>query len=264
VFVTITCPLALQLYTLDGRSNSMFTKLFLSPLKLIPQPATAVSLSVVLNIFFGRYPDLKNQLSELSGKIFEFAIEDMNESYFMMVDDQGGVTVHTYCDNISHVTMSGSISAFLSLLFQTTDPDSLFFSRALSLSGETDTGLHFKNILNNVDINWEQELSTLFGSVAATTLMTMARQVQGVGEQGKEKVESELEKWMDEQNLPLKEKFDTFSEQIDALQKQADQLEKTISRIDKRLALSKPKPALTLTTKSKPSQSKSTREPSKA
>ncbi|MBF0358338.1 MAG: SCP2 sterol-binding domain-containing protein [Magnetococcales bacterium] len=248
----------------------MFNKLLLSPLKLIPQPATAVSLSVVLNIFFDRYPDLKKQLSELSGKIFEFAVEDMGESYYMMVDDQGGVTVHTYCDNISHVTMSGSINAFLSLLFQTTDPDSLFFSRALSLSGETDTGLHFKNILNNVDINWEEELSSLFGAVAARTLMSMARQVQIAGEKSKEKVESEIEQWMDEQNLPLKEKFDDFSEQIDELQKRTEQLEKTISRLDKKIALSRPKntakstPALKLTTKSTPSQSKSTREPAKA
>jgi predicted lipid carrier protein YhbT len=242
----------------------MLKSLLLSPLKIIPQPATAVSLGIVLNIFFSRYPDLKKQLSELSGKIFEFAVEDLEESYYMMVDDQGGVTIHTYCDNISHVTMSGSTSAFLSLLFQTTDPDSLFFSRALNLSGETDTGLHFKNILNNVDINWEQELSTLFGSVVGKSLMTMARQAQGVGEQGKEKVEEEIESWMNEQNLPLKEKFDDYSSGVEELVNKTEQLEKAISRINKKLSLSQPKAPAKSEEEVESSQSKPTREPTKA
>ncbi|MBF0195699.1 MAG: SCP2 sterol-binding domain-containing protein [Magnetococcales bacterium] len=246
----------------------MLKSLLLSPLKIIPQPATAVSLGVVLNLFFSRYPDLKKQLSELSGKIFEFAVEDLDESYYMMVDDQGGVSIHTYCDNISHVTMSGSTSAFLSLLFQTTDPDSLFFSRALNLSGETDTGLHFKNILNNVDINWEQELTTLFGSVVAKSLMTMAKQAHEVGEQGKEKVEEEIESWMKEKNLPIKEKFDEYSSEIEDLVNKTEQLEKAISRINKKLSLSKPKaPEETIVpeeTEVDSSQPKTTKEPTKA
>jgi predicted lipid carrier protein YhbT len=239
----------------------MLKSLLLSPFKIIPQPATAVSLGVVLNIFFSRYPDLKKQLSELSGKIFEFAVEDLEESFYMMVDDQGGVTIHTYCDNISHVTMSGSTSAFLSLLFQTTDPDSLFFSRALNLSGETDTGLHFKNILNNVDINWEQELTSLFGSVVAKSLMTIARQAQEVGEQGKEKVEEDIENWMGEKKLPLKEKFDNYSSGVDELVEKTEQLEKALSRINKKLSLSQPKAPAKV---AEPSQPEPTREPTKA
>jgi O2-independent ubiquinone biosynthesis accessory factor UbiT len=215
----------------------MLTNLLLAPLKFIPQPATAVSLSIVLNVFFSRYPDLKDQLSQLSGKIFEFEVEDLEESFFMMVDDQGSVNIHTYCDNIANVTMSGSTSAFLSLLFQTTDPDSLFFSRALNLSGETDTGLHFKNILNNVDINWEQELTVLLGSSIAQSLMALARQAQGVSEQGKEKIESEIENWMEQQNLPLKQKFETFQSQVEALAEQTSKLEKSLSRVEKKQAL---------------------------
>jgi O2-independent ubiquinone biosynthesis accessory factor UbiT len=221
----------------------MLTNLLTIPLKLMPQPATAVSLSIVLNIFFSRYPDLKKQLSELSGKIFEFGVDDLDESFYMMVDDQGGVTIHTYCDNIPNVTMSGTSSAFLSLLFQTADPDSLFFSRALDLSGETDTGLHFKNILNNVDIDWERELATLFSAPVARTLMSLARQVEGIGGQGKEKVESEIEDWMEEHNLPLKAKFETFQSHLEALQEQTDRLEKSISRVGKKLTLPKPKVA---------------------
>ncbi len=242
----------------------MLTNLLKAPLKMMPQPVTAVSLGVVLNVFFARYPDLKQQLSELSGKIFEFEVEDLEESFYMTADDQGGVTIHTYCDNIPNVTMSGSSNAFLSLLFQTTDPDSLFFSRALNLSGETDTGLHFKNILNNVDIDWEQELASLFGAPVASYLMAMARQVQSLGEQGKEKVESEIENWMEENELPLKSKFETLQEQLEELEEKTERLEKSISRVSKKLSSAKPKaPAKPKTaTKAKaPAKSKSAAKP---
>lgn len=215
----------------------MLHRLLNVPLKLIPQPVTAVTLSIVLNLFFSRYPDLKKQLSELSGKIFEFEVTDLEESYFMSIDNQGSVSIHTYCDTLPHVTMSGHTKAFLSLLFQTTDPDSLFFSRTLTLSGETDTGLHFKNILNNVDVDWEKELSVLFTAPVARSLMAMARQVQTVTEKSKERFDDEIEQWLEGQHLPTRGKFEPFRADVEALQARTDRLEKTLSRLSKKEAL---------------------------
>lgn len=209
----------------------MTTPWFPSPLKWIPQPVTAVTLGIILNIFFQRYPELKKRLAELSGKWFEFQVEDLEHSFFMVVDDGGEVRIHTYSDNLPNVTMAGSSSAFLALLFSTKDPDSLFFARDLKLSGETDTGLHFKNILDNVEIDWEKELASFIGTPLAHVSNRILEQMKRAREQAWEKTESEFDAWMGEKGIPRKSQLETFQQQVNGLAEQSERLERSVSRV---------------------------------
>ncbi|MBF0214615.1 MAG: SCP2 sterol-binding domain-containing protein [Magnetococcales bacterium] len=215
----------------------MLSPLFTLPFQLIPKPVTAVTLGIVLNLFFKRYPDLKERLTELSGKVFEFHVEDQSQSFFMEVTHDGEVLIHTYADSLPHVVMSGKVSAFLALLFSTTDPDSLFFSRQLQLSGETDTGLRFKNILDNVEIDWEKELSLLFGASGARNLMTLASRARQNSEQAKNRLESTLEQWIAQQNPPRAGQLQALKGQAEAVSKDIERIEGRISRASKRFAL---------------------------
>ncbi len=207
------------------------------PLKFVPQPLTAVSLGIVLNLFFNRYPELKERLAELNGKVFEFEVEDLEESFFMVVDDGGEVRIHTYSDSVPHVTMSGSSGAFLSLLFSVSDPDSLFFTRQLKLSGETDTGLAFKNLLDNVDIDWERELTVLVGAIPARALIAMAERAKSLAEQGKEKSEQEFEKWMEDRGIPRKSQLELFQKEVEALADSTERLERSVTRVERKSSL---------------------------
>lgn len=215
----------------------MIMSLLSQPLKMIPHPVTAVSLSIILNLFFTRYPELKERLKELEGKIFQFEIEDLGESLYMTVDDIGGVSIHTYCDSIPHVTMTGKTTAFLSLLFHTSDPDSLFFSRQLNLSGETDTGLRFKNLLDNVELDWERELGSLVGRTAAKALMSMARSTRQTGKRSKEIIETEVENWLQDYGFPARSQLQGFSQDVTQLQERLEKLEKSVSRLAKKRAV---------------------------
>ncbi|MBF0296029.1 MAG: SCP2 sterol-binding domain-containing protein [Magnetococcales bacterium] len=216
----------------------MLASLFAMPFKWIPGPVTAVSLGIVMNLFFQRYPELRERLKELSGKVFEFHIEDFSQSLFMEVDDMGQVLIHTYSDALPHVVMAGTGGAFLSLLFATTDPDSLFFSRQLKLSGETDTGLRFKNILDNVEIDWEKELSVLVGEAAAKGLMMMAHQARQLGTQGKSRLETEMEQWLNGQEIPRRKNLEELRRKAETLNKHLERLEGRMTRAGKRLTRS--------------------------
>ncbi|MBF0402120.1 MAG: SCP2 sterol-binding domain-containing protein [Magnetococcales bacterium] len=213
------------------------TSWFSSPLKWLPQPLTAVTLGIILNLFFQRYPELKNRLAELSGKIFQFDVEDLEQSFFMVVDEGGDVRIHTYSDTVSHVTMAGSLEAFLALLFNTRDPDSLFFARALKLSGETDTGLHFKNILDNVEIDWEKELTPWMGSMGAKAAMRALSQLQQLKEQGWDRSEVELDGWLKRQGIPRRAQWEMLQAEANELVGRVERLERSFSRVERKRAL---------------------------
>lgn len=215
----------------------MLSSVLAMPLQVIPKPVTAVTLGIVLNLFFKRYPELKERLTELAGKVFEFHVEDQSQSFFMEVTGEGEVLIHTYSDTLPHVVMSGKAAAFLALLFSTTDPDSLFFSRQLQLSGETDSGLRFKNILDNVEIDWERELALFFGRNGARALLDLAKRTQKSAEVGKGRVESALEQWIARQDTPRVGQLQALKNQAEGVAKQLERIEARLSRAAKRIAL---------------------------
>ncbi|MBF0341816.1 MAG: SCP2 sterol-binding domain-containing protein [Magnetococcales bacterium] len=215
----------------------IFSSLLALPFQVIPKPVTAVTLGIVLNLFFKRYPELKTRLTELSGKVFEFHVEDQSQSFFMEVTHDGEVLIHTYSDSLPHVVMSGQAGAFLALLFSTTDPDSLFFSRQLQLSGETDTGLRFKNILDNVEIDWEKELSVFVGASGARQLMDLAKQARKSAEQTRSRLETNLETWINRRDPPRTGQIQALKTQSETLAKELERLEGRIARAAKRLHL---------------------------
>ncbi len=207
------------------------------PLKWLPRPLTAVGLSVTLNLFFQRYPELKARLAELSGKVFQFEVEDLQHAFFMVVDEGGEVRIHTYSDTVAHVTMAGSSRAFLALLFNTRDPDSLFFARELKLSGETDTGLHFKNILDNVEIDWQRELAPWLGEKLAGATVRSVEQLQKSVGQKMDQLDGGVEEWMTQRTLPRQAQWQTFREQMDAVLERSERLQRAINRVEKKRAL---------------------------
>ena len=215
----------------------MLTDLLAAPLKLLPRPLTAVGLGIVLNVFFKRYPELKERLTELSGKIFRFSVLDLRQDFYMLIDARGEVRIHTGSDDHPNVTMAGDAAAFLALLFNTSDPDSLFFSRKLKLSGETDTGLRFKNILDNVDIDWEKELTDMFGPMTAGVLLNMSRQAQNLRDDGKVRAEGYLEGIFEDHATPRGDEMEELQADADALAARVEKLEQRLERAAHRLRL---------------------------
>ncbi|MBF0153874.1 MAG: SCP2 sterol-binding domain-containing protein [Magnetococcales bacterium] len=207
------------------------------PLQLLPASATAIGLGITINLFFLRYPDLQERLRQLEGKIFRFDVEDLQQEFFMEVAIDGRVSIHTYADEDPHVTMVGSSKAFLSLLFNTADPDSLFFSRALKMSGETDTGLHFKNILDNVDIDWEKELAAFVTTPVAQALSRLARQAREKSNQARDSMGNLVEQWMEDHHVPRQKDLTSFQDDVASLVKEVDGLDKRLTRLNHRLAL---------------------------
>lgn len=50
--------------------------------------------------------------------------------------------------------IAGTAKDFCRLALRLEDPDTLFFARRLVLEGETSIGLHLKNILDSIDLDW--------------------------------------------------------------------------------------------------------------
>lgn len=62
------------------------------------------------------------------------------------------------------VTLRAGLQDFFAMMRQESDPDTLFFQRRLQIEGDTELGLHLKNLLDATD--WDQLRTVLPGPAA--------------------------------------------------------------------------------------------------
>jgi predicted lipid carrier protein YhbT len=59
------------------------------------------------------------------------------------------------------------------------DPDTLFFSRRLCIEGDTETGVHVKNLLDALDYDWEAHFRDVLGAALGGAAFTVFRRTLG-------------------------------------------------------------------------------------
>lgn len=95
----------------------------------------------------------RQELDFLNNRPLQIQVRDFNFQFRVLLFN--GLFV-TAIQKPVEVILSGNSEDFLALMSQQVDPDTLFFQRRLSLSGNTELGLQLKNFLDA--IAWEQRL----------------------------------------------------------------------------------------------------------
>lgn len=118
-------------------------------LRLAPAPAHTRVVAFLVNRLV-RGQSIEPRLSELAGKRFCLHVHDVPLALTFEITATG----LQRSDSNADVTFRGSLHDFAALATRREDPDALFFQRRLAVEGETETGLHLKNLLDG----WEYDV----------------------------------------------------------------------------------------------------------
>ncbi len=118
-------------------------------------------------------PERMEEFREVWGRRFLFHTP-AHELALLMYMGEAGIRVHPHAGEVTDVTICGDIMALTALCLGLEDSDSLFFSRRLLITGDTSTGLLFKNILGRLDFDLRGELAERLGVHATDILWRMA------------------------------------------------------------------------------------------
>lgn len=138
----------------------------LLPLRLIPDAVHTELFARVFNHLLRGQP-LATRLPEINGKSLCIHIQDAaSELHFRIEQGHLRAAAPGHAD----VRISGKVEDYWQLATRREDPDTLFFSRRLCIEGDTETGVHVKNLLDALDYDWEAHfrdvLSASLGAVA--------------------------------------------------------------------------------------------------
>jgi predicted lipid carrier protein YhbT len=105
--------------------------------------------SIFFSLLLDSNPRFKERIKELGSKVFLFEIKDINKTFYMIIEN-GETKLLPHYKGKPDVTMSGDTATLFGLLLNRLDPDTIFFTRELMISGDTAVAVHFKNILNSL------------------------------------------------------------------------------------------------------------------
>ncbi len=119
------------------------------PLRLLPLWIEAIGMGAVMGAIVDGNRRFKERLKEIDDRLFLFDAADLNKKFYLPIKD-GDLKLLLHLKNEPDVVMKGETKVFFGLLLGKEDPDTVFFSRKLEITGDTAAAIHFKNILNSL------------------------------------------------------------------------------------------------------------------
>jgi ubiquinone biosynthesis protein UbiJ len=107
------------------------------------------------------------------------------------------------------------------------------FSGAVEIDGDVETGQAFKSILDDIEIDWEEQLARYTGDTLAHQLGNAARRVDRWLQHGRLTMEKNLSEYLQEELrlVPTRIEIENLLEDIGRLGMDADRLEARLRRL---------------------------------
>lgn len=115
--------------------------------RLPPYPPAAVA-AFLSNVLLGDALGAEN-LPAARGKVIAIHVRDTGLRLAFVVQEGGLVPLG---NAPADATISADARDFIALVLRAEDPDTLFFSRRLTLEGDTELALQIKNTLDGIDL----------------------------------------------------------------------------------------------------------------
>jgi len=131
---------------LARKLKGVFYRGIRGPLKAMPLWMEAIGVGVFISSIVDANPSFKEKLAQIDGKVFMFEARDISKRFYLHIKDKE-IKVVPHMTRAPDVTMSGKVAVLIDVLTGKEDPDTVFFSRRLEITGDTASAIHFKNIL---------------------------------------------------------------------------------------------------------------------
>ena len=203
------------------------------------QPVHIRALEGVLNRYLNLDPDTPSRFTALSGKIIAVELEGLGRTLYFAPEPNGVRIVAEYA-GVPDATLRGTPWALLRMGGLQSDSRAAreaLASGAVQIGGDVELGQRFKQILDAVEIDWEEHLSGLVGDLLAHKLGNAARAMQGWGRQAAATLGQDFAEYQQEEalNLARPDDVQNFIGAVDALRDDIERMEQRVARLRRRL-----------------------------
>ncbi len=189
------------------------------------------TLETIVNQALRLDPPSLHTLSKLSGKIIRLELSGLDLNFTLFPDNQSIVILSEY-DGEVDVQIKGAPFTLLRLLLQretvllSNNPD-------VSVTGEISVAQQLLQLLNGLDIDWEERLAQGLGDVPAHKLGTVFQQCQNYTRERTNTLQHNVTEYLQEEirHLPSRPEIENFLNAVDTLRDDFERLEQRVQRL---------------------------------
>ncbi|HEB63069.1 MAG TPA: Sterol-binding domain protein [Gammaproteobacteria bacterium] len=195
-------------------------------------PDTLINLmEKAFNHYLSSDPLTPEKLSRLDGKTIAIELSDARQTLYFTFTGQH-VEVTQAVGESPDTIIKGTLFSLAKTGVEKPGSSSIFSSN-IEIQGNSELGKQFQEILTQIDIDWEEQLSQYTGDVIAHQAGTAARILQNWVKQTFGTLQKNTTEYLQEESrdLPHPVEVNTFLSGVDQLRMDMDRLEARIHRL---------------------------------
>jgi ubiquinone biosynthesis protein UbiJ len=195
-------------------------------------PAEFISgLESVINRYLRLDPDTGARMATLAGHCIGIDLQGVDLQLYVYPGAQG-IQFKNHSDAEPDTMLHGSPLGMARLGLGNSTEKTLF-SGAVSITGDVETGQAFKAVLDDMDIDWEEQLSKLTGDIIAHQLSNTAKRAGKALGHSRRTLENDIGEYLQEELrvLPARIETENFSAAVTRISIDTDRLAARIKRL---------------------------------
>jgi len=188
-------------------------------------------LETAFNNYLALDPEAPEKLTAFDGKIICIDIRGLNKRIYLLINGSK-ISVVKQHDAEPDATITGSPAALFKLGVHR-DSAPLFFAGEVEIRGDTRLGRQFKSLLADMEIDWEEHLSSLIGDIAAHRVAGLFNELKEWGESVTGNFADDVGEYLQEESRDVVSgaEMGMFYQQVDKLRDDTERLKARIDRL---------------------------------
>ncbi len=193
--------------------------------------ASLSALEAAINHCLQFDPDALQRMRALTGKVVGIELLGLNLKFYLLPDSVG-LQLRAEFDGEVDVWLRGAPLSMMRMGLGG-DQQKALFSGDVEIEGDTETGQHIRDIMNDLDLDWEEQIAQLAGDVVGHKIGNVVRGVAGWAIQTRSTIEQDVSEYLQEESrlLPHREEIGPFLEAVDTLRSDVDRMEARVQRL---------------------------------
>lgn len=192
------------------------------------------TIEAALNRYLHLDPELPEKLAPLNGRVIAIELRGLGIVFYVQPSGDR-LRVMNICDTAPDTVLSGT-PLTMARLGLSSDSKELLFGGGVTIEGDAELGQRFKELLDSIDIDWEEQLSHITGDIIAHQIGVAWRDLQAWRREATETLLRDATEYFQEEtrDLPTRAEIDVFLREVDALRSDVDRMEQRVARLKPR------------------------------
>ncbi|WP_455218278.1 ubiquinone biosynthesis accessory factor UbiJ [Kaarinaea lacus] len=197
--------------------------------------ALAAVIEAAINRVLALDPETVDRLRTLQGKVIALELRGLDVCLYIIPKEQG-LNVFGHFEGKADTVLRGTPVA-MAKMGLARDAGDVLFAGDVEIDGDVELGQQFRDILDNLDIDWEEHLSHLTGDMVAHKVGNLVRGAMKWGRETANTLSRDAVEYFQEesQDLPNPGEVEGFIKDVDKLRSDVDRLEARVARLSKHL-----------------------------